>query len=277
MTFQALERKLTERVAEPFSHACGAIAVVAKVGTLMLDPDRELPPNPGHPLCTREACSDYCRESWQLHLAQIRIRPSVHMHRCKFGRLCAVVPVVYQGHCLAATKLVCPPNVSETRFRHLVSILDALVRDFVATERENLECLVPAEPQLEPSAAAMAVSEHAATDETQHPLIRQAIQYIDDNLSDPHLTVRRVAEALGLNTNYLSHMFANEVGERMGIVITKRRIAKAQALLSTTSLQIKCIAQDTGHANPNWFSHVFRVVTGITPNQYRARAQRSIA
>jgi hypothetical protein len=34
------------------------------------------------------------------------------------------------------------------------------------------------------------------------------------------------------------------------------------------------IARDTGHANPNWFCHVFRVHTGLTPNGYRRQSRQ---
>lgn len=273
----ALRQSLVERVAEPFSNACGAIAVVADVGLVLIDDAVVLPPNPGHPVCTEESCRDYCREAWQNNLAQFKTNPRTNIHRCKTGRLCAVVPVVFRGRCVAATKLVCPANVSEARFRNLVSILEVLVRDCVASEDAQWNQADLKSAILETNNERTERAPESKQSVSTHPIVHRALKYIEEHLCDSELSVRRVAESLGLNTNYLSHVFANEMGERMGLLITKRRIARAQTLLATTRLQIKCVAQDTGHANANWFSHVFRVITGITPNQYRARMQRSIA
>jgi AraC family L-rhamnose operon transcriptional activator RhaR/AraC family L-rhamnose operon regulatory protein RhaS len=61
----------------------------------------------------------------------------------------------------------------------------------------------------------------------------------------------------------------------MGSFIVGRRIDDAQMLLATTDLQIKRIALRTGHANEAWFSHLFRVHTGITPTAYRRQSRRA--
>lgn len=277
MNFQTLERELSERVIEPFTQASGTVAIVVKVGLPGLEQDEDVPPNPGHPLCAKEAGSDYCRESWQLHLAELRSRPKTHMHRCKYGRLCAVVPVVCHGRCIGAMKLVRPPKESETRFAHLVGVLDALVRDYVAKEGDSLKQLgsdgPPKETHLVPFTAGSGVIEGNQIT----ALIGQAIRYVEENLSDPNLTVQHVAEALGVSPNYLSHCFSNHVGGRLGRFIVDERVKRAEKLLVTTDWQIKHIAHETGYANPNWFSHVFHARTGVTPREYRARTQRSIA
>lgn len=272
-----LERQLSQRVVERFSQACGAIATVVQVGLPALEQDQDVPPNPGHPLCAQEAGSDYCRESWQLHLADLMSDPKPHWHRCRHGRLCAVVPVVCRGRCVAATKLVCPPSESIERFEHLVGVLDALVRDHVAAEGSTLEELAGDDPSTDSHLVPFPVAPRFLEADPSHPLIPQAKRYIEENLSNPRLAVSQVADALGVSANHLSRLFSDCVGARLGRWIVEERVRKAKFLLVATELQVKQIAHDTGYANSSWFSHVFHSYTGFTPSEYRDRSQRSIA
>ena len=130
----ALLPLLSDRVARRFKRLTGLTTVTG----LMNSPDdgdaADPAENPCHPACGELAHSDYCRESWQLHLAELRRCPETHWHKCDRRRLCAVVPVVCQGRCLAACKLGCNGTMIEDAFLNNVEILDVLVKDFVTAE-----------------------------------------------------------------------------------------------------------------------------------------------
>lgn len=275
--FATIRRELSERVVDRFSRACGEVVVVADVSMPALERVEVPPPNPGHPQCARYADTDDCRESWQLHLAVLERCPRTHSYRCQHGLLCAVVPVVSNGRCCAAVKLVCPANETERRFECLVEVLDALVRDVQATGAalrrnpptgERFAELLPA-----PGVSTATLS----TKDTGRPLVLRAARFIEENLANPKLTVQGVAQALDVNASYLSHLFVRAVGRRMGRFIVGQRIEKAKILLASTNLQVKHIALDTGHANPSRFAFVFRSRTGMSPAEYRARLRRSTA
>ena len=51
------------------------------------------------------------------------------------------------------------------------------------------------------------------------------------------------------------------------------RIERAKELLTTTSMKLSTIAMEIGYNEPNYFSHVFRKLEGITPKEYRNRTQ----
>ena len=269
-----LSDRLRKRVVEPFFFACNAAAVVTEITFPSFEGDEDPAPNPGHPACRDHSQSDFCRESWQLHLAELARCPQTHWHRCEFGRFCAVVPVVFDGRCFATVKLVCPPDESEQRFESLIKVLDALVRDFVIAEAGFLGNVQHHGSFAEEASDAGAES---VTKDPSHPLVVRAIRYIEANLSSPQLTVGQVAQSLAVNANYLSTVFRSDVGQRMGRFIALRRMEMARGLLATTDLQIKQVALDTGHANPNWFAQVFRAYVGVSPVQYRARLRRSSA
>ncbi len=236
----------------------------------------ELPANPCHPACAEYAESDYCRESWQLHLAELRQRPETHWHKCDHGRRCAIVPVVYRAQCLAAVKLACPASMAEKDFERLVELLDVLVNDFVTAQADALSRFLLTR-QVDTDAGGSAPPDIPAHLDQQlsSPHVLRAVQYIEEHLSEPKLTVGCVARELDIDSSYLGRLFADQVGQRMNWFIAARRVELAKTLLATTDRQIKRIARDTGHANPNWFCHVFSAHTGLTPGQYRRRSRHS--
>ena len=233
-------------------------------------------PNPGHPACAEYAGSDYCRESWQLHLAELARRPRTHWHKCDYRRLCAIVPIVHQDRCLAAVKLACPTSMAEEDFERHVELLDILVEGFVISHADLLKRLPSPEQGLAQSAATPSHRTGEPLDrQSRHPKVLKALEYIDVHLSDPKLTIGCIARELDVDFSYLGRLFTDEVGQRMSWFIAARRVELAKTLLTTTDRQIKRIARDAGYANPNWFCHVFSVHTGLTPGQYRRRSRHS--
>ena len=230
---------------------------------------------PCHPACVEHDGRDYCRESLQLHLAELRERPETHWHNCDLGRRCAYAPVVCQGRCLAAVKIACPASLPEQDFARQVELLDVLVRHFASSEANSLDRVVQADAKAAERRAVRAQARAARTGERpRHPKIVRALGYIDEHFKERGLTVRRIAEELDLYPSYLSQLFVAHVGQRISRFIAGRRIELAKHLLATTDWQIKRVARETGHANPRWFSYVFKVFTGLTPGGYQRRLHR---
>lgn len=259
--------QLGMHVTERFTRISGLSVVTIPLG---LPGYREAEPSRAgkiHPACTEFANTEYCQESWHSHLAELKRRPEVHWHRCDFGLLCAFVPVVWRDQCLAGLKVVSAGSMAEDAFERNVELLDVLVESFVARESDLLARLLA--PVADgPSGAISAEHPKGRPD---HPRIVSALAFIEEHLRDPELTVGGVARELDLNPTYLAHLFAQRVGERMSRHIADKRIELAKELLSTTDWQIKRIAFETGHANPDWFSHVFHVRVGMTPGNYRRK------
>jgi len=267
---ESLTAILSLCVVEPFTRITEskvlAIALPLTAATDVEDPA----PNPGHPACAEYAGSDYCRESWQLHLAELACRRRTHWHKCDYGRLCAIVPIVHRDRCLAAVKLACPASMAEEDFERHVEFLDILVEGFVISHADLLERLpLPEQALAESDATPPHRTGETLDRQSHHPKVLKALEYIDAHLSDPKLTVGRIARELDVDSSYLGRLFADEVGQRMNWFIAARRVDLAKTLLTTTDWLIKQIAFETGHANPVWFCYVFQVHTGLSPSEYR--------
>ncbi len=237
-----------------------------------LEAAEDPPPNPSHPACAEFADTDYCQESWQLHIAELQRCPETFWHKCEYGRFCALVPLVFRDRCLAVFKMVCPDTFTEEKFEQQVGILDVLVDHVALSEGESLARLLH-DDHAPRRAEGPAPTDEAANPDLKagHAKVLSALKYIDAHLADPKLSVRGIALAHDIHPDYLAHLFAGQVGERMSRYIAARRIERAKNLLLATDWQIKRIAHEAGYANANWFSHVFGVQTGLTPGDYRRR------
>ena len=113
-------------------------------------------------------------------------------------------------------------------------------------------------------------SSNAEFNDERHDLADLIKQYI--NLNYAHrLTLNDISEALHTNASYASRSFS----ERWGITITgyinQIRIERAKILLLTTDAPIGSIALNSGFDDINYFSRVFKKITGVSPMQYRNR------
>lgn len=97
----------------------------------------------------------------------------------------------------------------------------------------------------------------------------QVIKIIDECYNKSSLSVADIGSRLNKNSSYLSRIFKKETGENLLSYINKVRIMKSKELLSSTSLNIKEIAEATGFISSTVFISTFKKYEGITPGQYK--------
>lgn len=100
-------------------------------------------------------------------------------------------------------------------------------------------------------------------------LIRSVKGYIQEHYSE-EISLEILAHQMNISPNYLSNLFKKETGENLIEHVTRVRIGRAAELLKTTDLKIYEIGKRVGYENEHYFSRVFKKVTGISPNRYRA-------
>lgn len=93
------------------------------------------------------------------------------------------------------------------------------------------------------------------------------LNFIDSHLADINLTL--LADAVGMNQNYLSQYFKKHFGITFVDYVTRKKIDRAKELLVTTSLTCKSIGESLGYHDPNVFTRTFKKMEAVTPNEYR--------
>lgn len=101
--------------------------------------------------------------------------------------------------------------------------------------------------------------------------IRQVRQYLRHNL-DTAFTVPELAAMAGLSTSHFSALFRATTGTSVKDYLKRLRSARARELLITTALPITRIAAMVGYDDALYFSRQFRAVNGVSPSEFRRRA-----
>lgn len=267
-------RHLDVLVVVPFMKITGLQAQI-----LQFDPtstrDKEIL---AHPMCAVYVDTAYCREAWSLNRAMLRTSPPrAYWHRCPVNRLCALVPMPAPEPCWAL-RVACAGSLESVWFDHQTRLLTALVGNCLRTMASIVD--PAAEPPhgsgpADPWRGAVTTTDIERSSLRRH--VAATLRYVEAHFSAPELSVTRVAQGLDLNPDYLSHLFVQITGERLSHRIACRRVAAAQRLLENTDWQIKRVAHASGHANPNWFSHQFKEITGVAPCLYRERCREIVA
>jgi AraC-like DNA-binding protein len=96
---------------------------------------------------------------------------------------------------------------------------------------------------------------------------------VREQMSNPALNVKGIAERLQCSPDYLSHLFHQETGEKLIHYIQRMRMEGAMLALESTNLYISEIAWSSGYQDPAYFARVFRKFTGESPQSYRDRLE----
>jgi two-component system response regulator YesN len=56
--------------------------------------------------------------------------------------------------------------------------------------------------------------------------------------------------------------------------LTRLRIEEAKELISNELLSLKEVCYEVGYNDPNYFSRVFKKVTGMSPTEYRSFVEK---
>ena len=97
-------------------------------------------------------------------------------------------------------------------------------------------------------------------------------RYIEDNLSEK-ITVEDICNHFRIPRHLLYATFDHESGETIQEYIIKKRIRKAQHLLSSTNLSVSQISTQVGYPEYNYFFRIFKDRTGTTPLNYRKQTK----
>lgn len=116
---------------------------------------------------------------------------------------------------------------------------------------------------------AVAMRQDTSSGVRSNHVISRAEQYVAENFCDPNMSLIGTARHVGLSSAHFSTVFSQAMGRSFISYLTALRMERAKELLSTTNMKLSDIAMEIGYNEPNYFSHVFRKQTGMTPKDYR--------
>ena len=98
--------------------------------------------------------------------------------------------------------------------------------------------------------------------------VRRLRSYMDDRL-DSTIRVSDLAGVLRLSTSHFSRAFRKTFGAPPLAYVTRRRMLRAQELMSTSQTSLAQVALECGMCDQAHLSRTFRRVVGINPTTWR--------
>lgn len=99
--------------------------------------------------------------------------------------------------------------------------------------------------------------------------VEKAIEFMQNNYLNPNLKITDVANFVGLNRSYLTHLFKKSLKLSPQEFLLNYRINEATSLLKNTNLSVGTISKSIGYNDQLTFSKIFKKVKGISPKTYR--------
>lgn len=100
-------------------------------------------------------------------------------------------------------------------------------------------------------------------------LVGQMVEISEEQFSDPTLSVNTLAQTLGYNAKYISHIFKEKMGMGYSEYLRSLRIKYAVSLFDHGINSVKNVALLSGFTAPLYFSTVFKKALGISPTDYK--------
>jgi len=100
-------------------------------------------------------------------------------------------------------------------------------------------------------------------------IVEKVKEHIQQNMTDPDLSLSNTARKFYMNMSYLSRIFKQETGYTFVEYLTKVRMEKAVKLLKETDLKAYQIAEEVGITNPHYFGICFKKWTGLSINDFK--------
>lgn len=100
-------------------------------------------------------------------------------------------------------------------------------------------------------------------------------EFIDKNYKK-NIKLEDIADELYVNKYYLSHVFKEQMQISPINYLINRRMGEAKNLLVSTELKIGEIARIMGYDNPNYFTLLFKKMTGETPKQFKENHKKNL-
>jgi two-component system response regulator YesN len=98
--------------------------------------------------------------------------------------------------------------------------------------------------------------------------LSEILRYINEHYREP-LTRRSVAQAVGYNESYLSHLFSEYLDQSFSDYLLHLRLSEAADLLRSSSENISTIALSLGFGSIRSFNRAFSKAMKVSPRTYR--------
>ena len=210
-------------------------------------------------------------------------RGTVHFYRCHAGICEAVVPITAEGKPMAYLVFgqYLDTSDKEAQWGRTCSTLDwwpgdpnELREDFMAFRQYTAAEVDAFTEILKALAAYIYLSGMIRT--TEYSDLQRLELYLDQHYMEK-LSLATISEELEVSRTKLCSMAKRlSGGKTLSRMIAERRVAAAKLLLLKSNTPIAVVAESVGITDYNYFTKIFRSLTGMTPSAFRNQHRRNV-
>jgi len=104
---------------------------------------------------------------------------------------------------------------------------------------------------------------------TRLSLVRKDINNFIETHYMEELSMKNAARAMNYSDAYFCKLFKQCFHMNFSSYLNEYRIEKAKAMIENSRVNVKEVGRACGYTDPNYFSRVFKKLTGQTPTEYR--------
>lgn len=115
-------------------------------------------------------------------------------------------------------------------------------------------------------------------EQTYSEITKKILRVVEAELDNTSLSLKWIAEnRLYMNVDYISRKFSADTGQKFSNYLNAFRMNKARELLLSKEVNnINAIAEKVGYGNnPQYFSQIFKKMTGVSPTEYMKKGGNS--
>ena len=98
-------------------------------------------------------------------------------------------------------------------------------------------------------------------------MIKNVKAYLEEHY-DENISLQDAANEAGMTPQYFSTIFKQSTGQNFIEWLSEFRIKKAKEYLDEPGAVIKEVCFKVGYNDPNYFSRIFKKISGVTPKEY---------
>lgn len=194
---------------------------------------------------------------------------NVEFHFAEAGSAAPSMKGMAEGNLAVAQLLALKvPYVLLRENGDVYSTLKNLIHEMDANTSDNQLMISLLLSQLIIRIATLAVEEAANEVHETNKYVNKIIRYIYQNY-DRDIRVMDIASSVNLHPGYVHRIFKAYTGRTVTEFLTSYRIEKAQMLLTHTDIPVVEISDYIGINSSQYFSTLFKKITGKTPLEYR--------
>jgi len=99
------------------------------------------------------------------------------------------------------------------------------------------------------------------------------IHEAQDHYGDANLCLKAVAAEFNINPTHLGRRFRTETGSYFSDYLNGCRVERAAWIIEKTPQRLSDVSEAVGFSSVNYFYRVFKKLVGVTPTEFRRRAQ----